>query len=80
MGVGYLFFELSQLGSLGFRVKETSSVRLRGALIPHSVRAILITQMYPASTIFLLFNALLFKRVGAEELPHLYIDYIDTNI
>jgi hypothetical protein len=56
IGVGYLFFELLQLGSLRFRVKETSAIRLRGVLNPHSFRAIPIRLMYRASTIFLLFK------------------------
>jgi hypothetical protein len=56
IGVGYLFFELLQLGSLGVRVKETSVIRLRGVLNPHSVRAIPVRLMYRASKIFLLFN------------------------
>jgi hypothetical protein len=54
IGVGYLFFELLQLGSLRFRVKETSAIRLLGVLNPHSVRAIPARQMYRPSTIFLL--------------------------
>jgi hypothetical protein len=69
MGVGYLFFELFQLGSFSFRVKETSAIRLPGVLNLHFVRAIPVRQMYRASTIFLLF-----KRVGGLVLPHLYLD------
>jgi hypothetical protein len=67
MGVGYLFFELLQLGSFSFRVKETSAIRPRGVLNLHSVRAIPVRPVYRASTIFLLF-----KRVGAEAL-HAFI-------
>jgi hypothetical protein len=68
-GVGYLFFELLQLGSLRFRVKETSAIRLLGVLNPHSVRAIPARQMYRPSTVFLLF-----KHAGATALPRVYLD------